>query len=74
MRCSTGASAANDKPETTNYKLPSASLGHKPGAFLESEKAANETLALPVCPELIGDQARYVVEAVRRFGDAAPGR
>jgi dTDP-4-amino-4,6-dideoxygalactose transaminase len=42
-------------------------LGHKPGAFPESEGAAKETLALPIQPELTEPQARYVVECVGEF-------
>ncbi len=42
-------------------------LGHKAGAFPESEAAANETLALPVFPELTEEQARYVVQCVHEF-------
>ena len=42
-------------------------LGHKPGALPESERAAEETLALPIQPELTEAQARYVVECVRGF-------
>ncbi len=49
-----------------------ASLGHKPGSFPESEKAANETLALPVYPELTDDQAVYVVDSIRAFYSAQP--
>lgn len=44
-----------------------ASLGYKAGAFPQSEKAANETLALPIYPELSDEQARYVVQCVREF-------
>jgi dTDP-4-amino-4,6-dideoxygalactose transaminase len=44
-----------------------ASLGHGPGAFPESERAAAETLALPVHPEVTDAQARYVVDAIRDF-------
>ncbi len=43
------------------------SLGHEVGAFPESESAANETLALPIYPELSDEQARYVVECVCDF-------
>ena len=42
-------------------------LGHKPGDFPESERAALETLALPVYPELSDEQARYTVKAVADF-------
>jgi dTDP-4-amino-4,6-dideoxygalactose transaminase len=42
-------------------------LGHTAGAFPESEAAANETLALPVYPELVDAQARYVVECIQEF-------
>jgi dTDP-4-amino-4,6-dideoxygalactose transaminase len=42
-------------------------LGFGAGAFPESERAALETLALPVYPELNDDQAQYVVECIREF-------
>jgi dTDP-4-amino-4,6-dideoxygalactose transaminase len=44
-------------------------LGYKAGAFPESERAAKESLALPVYPELSEPQARFVVECVREFVD-----
>jgi dTDP-4-amino-4,6-dideoxygalactose transaminase len=47
-------------------------LGHKPGSFPESEQAANETLALPIQPELTEAQLRYVVECVRDFVNSEP--
>jgi dTDP-4-amino-4,6-dideoxygalactose transaminase len=53
-----------------------AHLGHAAGAFPESERAAKETLALPVYPELSDSQARYVVECIRDWvssnSDVAP--
>jgi dTDP-4-amino-4,6-dideoxygalactose transaminase len=42
-------------------------LGHKEGDFPEAERAARETLALPVYPELTAEQQQYVVDSVRSF-------
>jgi dTDP-4-amino-4,6-dideoxygalactose transaminase len=42
-------------------------LGSGTCAFPESERAAKETLALPIYPELTDVQAEYVVETVREF-------
>jgi dTDP-4-amino-4,6-dideoxygalactose transaminase len=42
-------------------------LGHGVGAYPESERAAKETLALPIYPELSEAQLRYVVDCVREF-------
>ncbi len=44
-----------------------APLGHKPGDFPASERAALETLALPIYPELTAAQAETVVAAVVEF-------
>ena len=46
-------------------------LGVKAGAFPESEKAAKESLAIPVYPELNDEQAEYVVEKIAEFAGAA---
>jgi dTDP-4-amino-4,6-dideoxygalactose transaminase len=42
-------------------------LGYGAGAFPESERAAEETLALPVHPEVSEEQLRYVVDCIRDF-------
>ena len=42
-------------------------LGHKPGDLPESESAANETLALPIYPELRPEQQKYGVDAIGNF-------
>ena len=46
-------------------------LGHKVGDFPQSERAAAETLALPVYPELSEQQLQYVVDGVAEFYKAA---
>ena len=47
-------------------------LGHQPGDFPESERAARETLALPIHPELSEAQARHVVDAIGAFAVSRP--
>ena len=44
-----------------------ASLEYKKGAFPESEKAANDTIALPIFPELAKEQLVYVTEKINEF-------
>ena len=44
-------------------------LGGREGQYLESERAAEETLALPIYPELTDEQASAVVQTIARFYD-----
>jgi dTDP-4-amino-4,6-dideoxygalactose transaminase len=44
-----------------------ASLGHKPGDFPLAEAAANETIALPMYPELTDEALRHVVGSIGEF-------
>jgi dTDP-4-amino-4,6-dideoxygalactose transaminase len=44
-----------------------AALGHQAGDFPESEKAAAETLALPVFSELTDEQLTYVADQIKQF-------
>jgi dTDP-4-amino-4,6-dideoxygalactose transaminase len=42
-------------------------LSHSSGDFPESERAALQSLALPIFPELSEEQARYVVQCIKDF-------
>jgi dTDP-4-amino-4,6-dideoxygalactose transaminase len=46
-----------------------AHLGYKPGSFPHAEKACNEILSLPIYPELSLEQAKYVINTLREFGE-----
>jgi dTDP-4-amino-4,6-dideoxygalactose transaminase len=43
------------------------SLGYGPGAFPEAERAARETVALPIYPELTAAQQEHVVSTILKF-------
>jgi dTDP-4-amino-4,6-dideoxygalactose transaminase len=47
-----------------------ADLGYQPGAFPEAERAANESLAIPIFGELTPEQQRAVVDAIAEFAHA----
>jgi dTDP-4-amino-4,6-dideoxygalactose transaminase len=44
-------------------------LEHKEGDFPEAERAAAETLALPIYPELSREAQRFVVDKIAEFYD-----
>jgi len=55
------------------HLLPAyADLGYKAGDFPHSEQAANETMSLPMYPELTAQQCQTVATAVKALAEAKP--
>ncbi len=55
------------------HLLPAyADLGYKAGDFPHSEQAANETMSLPMFPELTAQQCQTVATAVKALAEAKP--
>jgi len=42
-------------------------LGYKKGDFPESEKAARNIVAIPVYPDLTGEEMRYIISSIKEF-------
>ena len=42
-------------------------LGCKKGDFPEAERAARETLALPIYPEISREAQQYVIDSIAKF-------
>jgi dTDP-4-amino-4,6-dideoxygalactose transaminase len=54
-------------PLPPHLSIPCKAFGYKEGDFPHAEKAANETLALPLYPELTTEQQDDVIAAVNEF-------
>ena len=62
-----GVGSAIYYPLSLHEQTCFADLGYKRGQFPESERAADETLSIPVNPDLREDERAYVAEQVRAF-------
>ncbi len=54
-------------PVTFNNQECFRYLGYKKGDFPQGEQAADETLAIPIYPELTNEQKDYVMDTVKEF-------
>jgi dTDP-4-amino-4,6-dideoxygalactose transaminase len=60
-----GIASAVYYPLPLHLVEPYRDLGYGPGAFPEAERAAEETLAIPLFPEMTADQIEAVASGVR---------
>jgi ribosomal protein S18 len=56
-------------PVTFNNQECFKYLGYKKGEFPVAEKAADETIAIPIYPELTADQKEYILDSIKKFYD-----
>jgi dTDP-4-amino-4,6-dideoxygalactose transaminase len=56
-------------PVTFNNQECFEYLGYKKGEFPVAEKAADETIAIPIYPELTADQKEYILDSIKKFYD-----
>jgi len=68
---SRGVAAAVYYPLSLHLQEVHSELGHKVGSFLESEKAQEEVLSLPMYPELSEGQIEEIVTVIREFIEAS---
>lgn len=54
-------------PVTFNNQECFKYLGYKKGDFPNAEKAANETIAIPIYPELTSEQQNYILDSIEAF-------
>ena len=65
-----GVSTGIHYPIPVHLQRSFAELGHKPGDFPIAERAAAETLSLPMFPELTDGQIDEVVAALKSWPEA----
>ncbi|MEP6768197.1 MAG: DegT/DnrJ/EryC1/StrS family aminotransferase, partial [Acidobacteriota bacterium] len=59
-----GVQTAIHYPVPVHLQKAYADLGHRPGAFPDTEWAAERAISLPLFPELTDEQVRYAAEAL----------